>query len=125
MNGQRGMSLVEALVALAILGITLTSILPAFTNQTQVNRRCQERSAAVVAAQQAMESLRFEDPQTMPDEGAMAPQLVTVGEMQFEVVTRFCVNAEMCDADSRHLTVEVLSNGQKIYEVQTVYTQLD
>jgi prepilin-type N-terminal cleavage/methylation domain-containing protein len=124
MSGQRGVTLVEALVALAILGIALTGVLPAFTTQTRANTRSHERASAVSAAQQIVEALRFEDPSALPSVGATAPRLVTVGDLQFDVVTRFCVEPGFCNDDSRHLTVEVQREGRLIYDVQTVYTRL-
>lgn len=119
-----GFSLVETLVALAILGIALTGILPSFLSQAQTNSRCAERSGAVLAAQQMLESMRLTDPETMPDEGAAAPQLLTIGGVEYEVVVRYCANEALCNPVSRHITVDVNLRGRKIYDVETIYTQL-
>ena len=113
MSRQGGFTLVETLVALVILGIALTGILPAFTSHTRVNARSQQRSGAIVAAQQVLESLRLDDPAAMPEAGSTAPQLVLVGDVPYEVITHYCENESLCDDASRHLTVEVQLDGKR------------
>jgi type II secretory pathway pseudopilin PulG len=121
---ERGATLVEALVALAILGVALTGILPSFITQLQSNTRSEERTSAVVAAQLVMDFHRLEDPEAMPTTGTSAPQLVTIGGLEYEVTTRYCVEPAFCGDESRHLVVEVHRLGRKIFDVETVYTQL-
>lgn len=123
-DGQRGMSLIEALLAIVILGIALSSVSQAFVTQRSVNRRNEERGGAAAAAQQVMERLRRQDPASMPTSGASSPELITVDGRGFEVVTRYCVDATYCGAGSRHLRLEVSLAGQRLFDVETVYTQL-
>jgi prepilin-type N-terminal cleavage/methylation domain-containing protein len=121
----RGATLVESLVALAILGIATAGILPAFTQQLHANHRSEIRSAAIIAAQQSMEALRMLDPETeIASGGSSAPRLVTVGGLEFEVVTHYCERDEFCDTNSRHIRIEVWFQDQVAYDVETVYTQL-
>lgn len=124
MNPSRGATLVEALVALAILGVALTGILPSFITQLQSNTRSEERTSAVIAAQLVMDFHRLEQPRDMPTNGASAPQLITIGGLEYEVITRYCVQPVYCNDEARHLLVEVNRRGRKIFDVQTVYTQL-
>jgi prepilin-type N-terminal cleavage/methylation domain-containing protein len=121
---QRGFTLTESLVALSILGIALAGILPSFLSHLDANSLTEERSAGVAAAQQVMEGLRHTDPASMPSSGKSAVQLVTVGNREYEVLTHYCVVPKYCDADSRHILIEVGYGGQTIYTLETVFTQL-
>jgi prepilin-type N-terminal cleavage/methylation domain-containing protein len=121
---ERGFGLVEALVALAILGIVLTGLVPSFVVFLHANTLNEERAAAMIAAQQVVETLRREDPATLPSSGAGPATLVAVAGREFEVVTRYCGRPQHCDAESRHLVVEVAYGGRQIVSVETVQTAL-
>ena len=124
---QKGFTLAEALIAMGILGLAAIAILPAFITHLDANTRSERRSDAVTAVQATMEKLRLQDPSTMPESGESAPQLFTVDGREYTVKTKYCERNEFCpptSPGSRHLIVEVYYNGDKIYEVETVYTQL-
>jgi prepilin-type N-terminal cleavage/methylation domain-containing protein len=123
-QGERGVSLVEVLLALLILGIVLAGMVPSFLAFLDVNTRNEERTGAVQAAQTVLESLRLADPAMLPSGGASQPQPIRVGERTYQVVTRYCVVSAFCDSDSRHLAVEVLHEGNLLYSAETVFTQL-
>lgn len=121
----KGFSLTEALIALALLAMVAAAILPAFMTHVRANDRNELRSSAVSAAQERLESLRLQDPASLPDSGSSAPQRVKVDGRDFDVVTHYCERSEFCGDDrSRHLRVEVRFDGRTIYDVETVYTQL-
>jgi type II secretory pathway pseudopilin PulG len=112
---------------MGILGVAAMAILPAFMNHLDANTRNEQRSDAVTAVQATMEDLRLQDPSSLPESGESAPQLFTIGGREYEVKTRYCQRTEFCppaSPGSRHLVVEVYLDGEKIYEVETVYTQL-
>ena len=125
-SGTRGFTLVEALVALAILGIAAVMIAPALTNQLQANNRSELRSGAVSVVEQTLEALRLQDPETLPTSSPEnpTPVLVMVGGREYEAITRYCVRDEFCEENSRHLTVEVRYNGLRIFDAETVFTKL-
>jgi general secretion pathway protein I len=128
----RGFTLVEALVAMALLGIAAAAILPAFMVQYDANSRAEIRGGAITAAQQVLEDLRLQDPHTMPDplgsgDPPDQPRQVAVGDQTYDVVARYCERAEFCPPaapGSRHITVEVSFQGRIVYVVETIYTQL-
>jgi type II secretory pathway pseudopilin PulG len=120
----RGASLIETVAALAILGIALAAAVPAFMLQMETNTFAEHHSGAVAAAQRVMEDLRFQDPSLMPSAGASSPQSVAAGSEVYEVITRYCVNSDYCDTNSRHVRVEVYHDGQEIYAVESVFTLL-
>jgi len=119
-----GFTLTEALIALAILGVALASILPTFLTYQDSNTRSEERSGAVAAAQESMESMRQVDPGLLPTSGSSPVEIIKVGEREFEVVARFCTRNEFCGTDSRHVLLEVFHGGHTIYSLETVYTRL-
>lgn len=123
----RGFTLVEALVAIAILGLTGLAVLPAFMSHLDANTRSELRSDAIGAVHQRMEWLRLQDPDDMPTGGSPDSQFVTIGGREYEVRTHYCLRSEYCppgSPGSRHLTVEIYFEERKIYDVETVYTQL-
>lgn len=121
----RGFSLIEGLVALAMVAATAVALLPAMITHMDANGRDDLRSGAVGAAQERLEALRLQDPASMPASGTSAPQLVRVDGRTYEVVTHYCERPEFCGGStSRHLRVEVKFDGRTIYDVETVYTRL-
>ncbi len=123
-GGQSGFSLIEALFALAILGIALAGILPSFLGYLDNNTASEERSDAVAAAQRAMEDLRRQDPAGMPTSGTSAAQIVPVGSREYEVFVHYCLETSWCSTNTRHVTVEVNFGGSTLFTVSTVYTRL-
>jgi len=87
-----------------------------------LNSQNELRTGAVQAAQIVTESWRMVDPTTMPSSGNSAPQTIQVGDHSYDVVTSFCSAPSLCDADSRHLIVNVQQGGQDLYATETVYT---
>lgn len=121
---EKGFTLLEALVSLGILGITLVAMLPAFQSFMDANSLSEERSNALAAAQEVIESLRHKDPASLPSSGSSPVQAVTVGQHEYEILTHYCQESTYCDADSRHIVVEVSFAGKNIYAVETVFTRL-
>jgi type II secretory pathway pseudopilin PulG len=121
---ERGFGMAEALVALAILGIVLTGLVPSFYVFLNSNTLNDQRSGALAAGQRILEDLRRQDPALLPTSGSGALQLVAVGTREYEVVTRYCVRPEHCNADSRHMIVEVAYGGRQVVALETVQTRL-
>jgi prepilin-type N-terminal cleavage/methylation domain-containing protein len=121
---ERGFTLLEGLLALAILGIALAGILPAFFGYMNVNTRNEMRTGAVAAAQEQMEALRFGDPSTMPTSGFTGPTSVRVDDREYELISRYCIRSEFCTTHSRHVLVEVGFDGNVVYQTESVFTKL-
>lgn len=129
-----GFSLIEALVAIAILGIVLAALVPAFVGNLRTNTRSEIRGGAVRAAQQVLESLRAagcfqpiecDSTQTyLPTGGTLGPEIVRAGGRDFSVVTRLCPNDAYCSENTRFLRVEVSLDERIVYTADTVYSQL-
>jgi prepilin-type N-terminal cleavage/methylation domain-containing protein len=119
----KGFTLLESLVTLGILGVTLVAMIPAFQTLMDANSVSEERSNALAAGQQVMEALRHQDPASLPSSGSIA-QAVAVGHHEYEIETHYCQNSTYCDADSRHIVVEVSFAGKIVYTIETVFTRL-
>jgi len=120
----KGFTLLESLISLGILSITLVTMIPAFQTLMDANSVSEERSNALAAAQVVIESLRHEDPASLPKDGASTLQAVAVGNHEFEVETHFCAETTYCGTDSRHILIEVSFAGKVVYKIETVFTRL-
>ena len=124
MTTNKGFSLVEAIVATAILGLLMAGVIPAFISNLHVNDQNERRSEAVALAQQTLEALRRTDMASLPMQGSTSAQR-TYGGRTYTVITHYCRAAAYCvQGSARHLTIEIQTNRKKAYEVETVYTNL-
>ncbi len=129
MNGRTdpraGFGLIEAIVSLVILGIVMTSLLPALSNTIAINTTSELRTGAVHVAQQVLDDLR-QDGETWPDSGT--EDEVDTGRGVYTYVIeheQFCDENDDCFDGARRVSVEVAHNGRPLYEVETVFTSLD
>jgi len=125
MSNQRGFTLLEVLTALVIFGVVSSGMAAAFVTHLSFNYESKLRSNAIAAAQQVMDELRLEDPATLPTSGYGTTQTVTVDGFAFDVTPEYCSNASYCiSMQSRHIRIEVDYEGELLYGLETVYTQL-
>ena len=120
---EKGSSLIEALLALSILAMVLVFLFGAIGSFNNLNTRNQTRSYATAAARARLEQLRFADPATLPTTGSDTT-LMTVGLYDFTILTQYCSTATYCDANTRHVVVNVQDQGQDVFSTETVFTQL-
>jgi len=121
---ERGFSLLELLLAVAIVGTVVMGVVPAFMACKHANQRNGIRSGAAAVAQQVMEAQRQLDPSTLPTSGVSSIQVVREGNRDYEVITRYCAAPAWCDYETRHLMVEVSFGPQTVLTVETVFTKL-
>jgi len=121
---ERGFTLMEVLLALALVGTVVLGVVPAFIACKDSNSRNEVRSAAAAAGQAVLEAHRRLDPAAFPSSGSSATEVVTVGRRDFEVITYYCVEPTWCDTQSRHLLVEVGFGNEVVFTVETVFTKL-
>jgi len=123
MRKKKGFSLIEVIIAIAILAVALVAIVPVFTNYLQTNSSTEERTQAVALTQERMEELRLRDPMSLPTSGTETVTVVRGGK-SYIVRTTYCSNASLCDAATRHVKVRVERGGKKVYEAETVFTKV-
>ena len=122
-RNQQGSSLIEALIAVAILATALVSTFGTLTSFSTVNGRNQTRSNAAFAARAVIEELRYTDPETMPSTGSQTTS-VTVGQNDFVVTVAYCTTSSYCSERTRHISVSISEDGQVVFSTETVFTQL-
>lgn len=118
-------SLIEALVALAILAILLAFVIPSFVGFLQSNTDNEIRNQAAIVAQQQMDFWRQQAKgatgASIPISGTSPTQTVTQGGRSYSVVTVFCPDASQCSSDKRQLRVEVRLGTRQVYSLEAVY----
>ena len=124
MKTEAGFSLLEVMVALVIFGIVSAGMASAFVSHLGYNYDSSLRSDAIAATQIVMENYRTVSPATLPSTGTGAVQIITIDDRDFTVTPQFCANAQFCSAATRHIRLQVSYQGQNIYALETVYTQL-
>ena len=129
MKRSGGLTIVEAVIALAVIGVALAAIVPVFTNYAGVNQRSDVRTGAVAAAQEVLESLRQQDFSSWPANGAV----VTAGSggRDYGVVVNYCLQGQdgvkpdapcLSEGQIRHVLLEAKYGGEVRYELETAYT---
>ena len=120
----QGFSLVEALIGLAILGIVMAAIIPAFMSYLRVNTQSDIKSGAVTAAESVLDNLRETSLDGWPASGSVLT--TSGGDRQFQVTLIYCTSAlPYCSGNARHLEVVARYQGKVYYDAQTVYTKLN
>ncbi len=120
---QRGFTLMETIVALAITGIALAMVTPAFIVQAKSNLLSERKTQALEATQRAIDSVRTVSPSILPSSGSTS-QTINVDNKNYVVTTTYCQNAALCSSVTRHLNFSSSLNGKTLYETETVFTQL-
>ena len=125
MRRRSGFSILEIMIAIAILAVLLIAIIPAFTGFLRTNKSSEERTVAITLAQERLEALRLQDPRTLPSSG-FTETVVSRNGKAYRVRTLYCTNAALCNSVTRQIVVRVeQGSGRKvIYEVGTVFTKL-
>ncbi|MBW4577297.1 MAG: type II secretion system GspH family protein [Aphanothece sp. CMT-3BRIN-NPC111] len=121
---EQGFSLLEAVVSLTLLTVCLAFSLPLFLYARLNNIRSELRTGAVIASQQILDSLRQQNPTTLPTSGntTVFPAPTSMGHV-YNATIYYCENQAYCGSNSRQVRVELKNNGTTIYNIEAVYTQ--
>lgn len=119
-----GFTLLEVLVAMSIFALFSALISPIYVTHMKHNYMAERKAGAMEAAQLVLDELRLLDPGTLPSSGASAPQTVNAGEFSYTVVRNYCPHPAYCTTRTRDIRLDVNYKGQKLYEVETVFTRL-
>lgn len=130
---RRGLTLVEVLIAIVVIGVLLAGVIPSFVSNLKINTESEVRSQAVTAAQTILDALRADG--AWPDYGldidgnpTIPPvRQVTSGGRTFDVEIDYgpyCEDGGSCLDGAQEVQLEVMWNGRTYYTVGTVYTDL-
>lgn len=128
MTGRRGVTLIEAVIAVAIIVILMAGVVPAFVDALRINTRSEVRSGAVAAARSVMDSLRADGDWPASAGGDPPVREVEVGRRTFEVQIAhhpYCDASGSCFDGAREVRLEVRYRDEPYYDVTTVYTDLE
>jgi prepilin-type N-terminal cleavage/methylation domain-containing protein len=124
-DSENGFTLLEVMAAMLIFGLILGGMAPVFSRLVKRNTQMEIRGGAIAAAERVLDSIRLEDPSTLPASGSDAVRTITIDNRDFAVTATYCADATFCSSsNSRHISVDVTHNGDRTFEVQTVFTQL-
>ncbi len=128
-KSERGLTLVESVVSLLIFFVALAGIVPIFLNYTISTINNERRTAGIAISQQVLDEIRQSNIAQLPAANGTTttetkPSVSHLGKDYTPRVT-YCQDASYCDATSRHIKIEVLQNGQSVYEAETVFTKFD
>lgn len=123
---RQGLGIIEALIAIAIVGIALAALAPVFTSFSNTNRESERRGAAVAVAQQLLDSMRQQRFSQWPTNGEVRTIQTSLGE--FEVEFQYCTGEPpdcFSSLNTRQVRIFIRQDERMIYEVETVYTRFD
>lgn len=124
-RNRSGFTLIEAVVALVIMGVVLAALLPALARNMSINTTGDLRTGAVAVAQETLDNLRATTEDDWPGSGTETD--VDTGETVYasEVTYEPYCDGGNCFVGAREVQVRVSHNGQLLYQVETVFTSLD
>lgn len=123
---ERGLTLVEVVVAIAMFGIIMGFALPALLGNVRISQRTQQRNDAVAVAQITLEALRRSNVTSLPTAtNASDSSVVSYNGRPYNVKKVYCATPAYCVGSARHVTVEVRNDASSLlYSAQTVFTSL-
>lgn len=121
-----GFTIVEALVALSILVIAMSVMIPFFISNMQLNSRSDARTQAATIAQRVLDSYRLKNPAgtEIPRSGSLRADMTDGAGRRWPYTVTFCPTPAFCGESSRGLRVDVMQANQVVYTAETVFTQL-
>lgn len=124
-NSERGLTLVESVVSLLIFFVALAGIVPVFLNYTISTINNEKKTAGIAVSQQVLDEIRQSDAASLPSNGTQTLAKVTHLGKEYTPKVTYCQNTTYCDANSRHITIEVDQDGTSVYEAETVFTKFE
>ncbi len=122
----KGFTVLEVLVALALLAVVIASASSSLVTHQSYNHDGEVRSEAAIAAQTVLDEIRQLDIKTLPTSGFENPRIKTLNSNRpYSVVVTYCANLTLCSSNTvRHLSVEVKHRDKVVYNTETVFTDL-
>lgn len=120
---RRGFTLIEAIVALALMGVVVSALLPSLVQSMRANTDSELRTGAVAVAQQEIDGLRGNG--NWPASGTVRVVETALTTYQATLTWGPWCEGANCFAGAREIHVAVRHQGRLLYQVRTVFTALD
>lgn len=123
------MTIIEVLIALALLGLTLSILTTSMISNANLNDTIDKRGQAIRLAEKLLERYRYDE----DSYGSLALKGITESKEEhngytFPVKTTFCPNdmpkQMVCDDSSVYIRLEVMDSNKVLYKTETYYTEL-
>ena len=122
---QRGFTMIEVMVALAMFGIASAMMATTMVQMQRTNFEMEIRSGAYSAAQEVLDNLRSQNIAALPTSGNGAVQNVIISGRTFAVTPTYCLTASDCSTPNiRGIRVSVSYKNTAKYVLDTVYARL-
>lgn len=122
-RARAGFTIVEAIIATAIVGILIAGVAGAFTAYMRINTDNEVRTGAVAAAQTVVDGLRSGG--GWPSSGTVLAVASHGRTYDVELTYQPYTAGGVTYTGARLVEVEVRHAGRTRYEVGTIFTQLD
>lgn len=119
-------TIVEVLVAIFILVILMSTILPIFLGNAQANHKNETESQANVAISTVIDDLRTQTVASLPTTGKQTKQ-TTVNGKTYTVEVEYCRVSTHCTTSSRMLTARVYQGTTTtvLSSAETIFTEVN
>lgn len=120
---EQGISLLEVLASIGILGLFLSLVTSSFMTNLHSNMKTQIRYEAIQAAQSVLDDIRFQEVSSLVDE--QTPRSLDIGNRNYQVQVTYCSNPSFCPSpEIKHVAVGVTYKSEVVYETDTIFTEL-
>lgn len=122
-----GFTLIEVLVAIAIVALALATASSSLITNMKANKTGARVFEGAQAAQTVIDELRYTDVSALPESGTDEVRHVQIDALKtYDVYVTYCNDPTHCTSeDVRQISLRVELDGKKIYETETVFTQLE
>lgn len=117
-----GFTLIEALVAMVVLTVVLSCVIPMFLGNTRMNTQSERRARAASAVENVLDDLRA---QTINTRSGTQDVSTVVGGQTFTVRLTYCRLPQLCTDNSRMVTATALLGAVSYYEAETVFSEVN
>jgi Tfp pilus assembly protein PilV len=131
-SSQKGLTLIEAIIATLFFGVTVSVVLPGFMNFQTSTLRNEGELGAVAVSQQILDELRRVEVTSLPSSGTTTtlPSGASTTKLylgkEYSAAISYCPRIPTdCDANTRQIQVQVSLHGKPIYTVETLFAKFE
>lgn len=127
MKANSGMTIIEVLIALALLGLTLSILTTSMISNANLNDTIDKRGQAIRLSEQILESYRSNNDYTELSNPNVIQKDVNFNGFKFPVKTTFCPTdapKEMpCTDSAVFIRVEIMNNNKVLHKTESYFAE--